>query len=404
MYQSVIRRAMGTVELSTVLRYAALAVWLFESLLNVSFFAEHLHYNIVRAACFGLLLIAELMNGRYDERSALGAAAAGVMALCAYMGATGALLDTILIVWLLRDMDFRNLAKLSLGTMIVALAVIILAAKAGVILNYVTGDTGRIREYLGFKYALFPAQIMFSITALAVYLRKDELGLVETLVMLAANVYIFLRTDSRLSFILSILLLVLALIVRFVGDGFFKNGFVSGVMALGFVIAAAISIGATAAYDPYNPIMAALDDSALFGGRLGLGYDALQTYGVPPLGQEVDMVGNGLDNSGQARTDVSYNYIDSLYVRMLVLYGWVFTALFLIIMTAVSWQARSRGDALLLLILFLIAMHCVLDDLSIYLYYNPFLLLAGAFAAAQKNTRIFKVVRPVVSDEQAAEV
>lgn len=116
-------------------------------------------------------------------------------------------------------------------------------------------------------------------------------------------------------------------------------------------------------------------------GRLGLGQRALAQYGTTLFGQNIDFIGNGLGVDGKLNVSGAYNYVDCLYVRLPILYGWVFTVLFMTGMTFLSlWAARKR-DYALLLVLIAIAFHGVIDDLTIRLQFCTFLFLLGTYVS-----------------------
>ncbi|HAS20662.1 MAG TPA: hypothetical protein DCR16_02885, partial [Lachnospiraceae bacterium] len=63
-------------------------------------------------------------------------------------------------------------------------------------------------------------------------------------------------------------------------------------------------------------------------------------------------------------------YVDCFYVMVLQRYGILFTILLLAALTLTAAVAVRRGDRYLLLVLFFMALHCVLDDLFLYPFYN----------------------------------
>ncbi len=111
-------------------------------------------------------------------------------------------------------------------------------------------------------------------------------------------------------------------------------------------------------------------------GRLYLGKASLTEYGVSILGQEIEMIGNGLDELGQL-TEGTYNYVDCFFIQILQCYGVVFTVLWLGIVTYSMYRAYRLRDYGLLVCMTMIAAHCIIDDLSLKLYYNTFWLACG---------------------------
>ena len=138
-------------------------------------------------------------------------------------------------------------------------------------------------------------------------------------------------------------------------------------MAFSFVILAGLCIWATFAYNEKTAWMRSLD--SLLNHRLYYGRQSLDLYGVSLFGQKIEWVGAGLDQNGQMISG-RYLYVDCFYVMILQRYGILFTVLLLAALTLTAAVAVRRGDRYLLLVLFFMALHCVLDDLFLYPFYN----------------------------------
>ena len=69
-----------------------------------------------------------------------------------------------------RNISFDRIAKVSVILTCALLAIIVASAKMGIIENYVMDKmTIRPREFLGFKYALFPSAFLSNIVLLELY-------------------------------------------------------------------------------------------------------------------------------------------------------------------------------------------------------------------------------------------
>lgn len=367
------------VDLSGLLFFAAYGVWLAFSIGYTSFYAVQIDgiYKFVRIGCIALLFLAELAGGRHSLGSVIGIGLVGACSLIVRSSGLGSLIDMLLFIYCARDIGFRRIAKFSLAVMALSVAFVTASAYAGVITNYAVSGL-RPRVYMGFRYALFPAQYVFMITCLAVYLRKDSLGLLESAVLLGVNYLVFSQTNSRLSFCLAALLIVAAHVMRF-SHGDISKSKLAGLVFVGiFPLVACLALLLTVSYDPSVAWQSSLNE--VLGGRLRLGRAAVSLYGIEPFGQEVHWVGNGLDMYGRAATD-TYLYVDSLFVRVSIQLGWLVALLFVVLLSLVCKRAWNAGDRYLGLVLIAIAIHCLIDDLSLYLYYNTFLFLMGELAS-----------------------
>lgn len=360
---------------------AALGIWLMMLLGIRTLYAEYIpKYMVigVRLLALIVLLVAELKAGlRFDVGTVVEIAVFGLMLISVICSTMNVMFDCLAFMFVARHFEFRPIAKFCLVFFSVALAFTVLSAALGVIDNYVMETSERTRQYLGFRYALYPPQVGFVITCLCVYLYGKTCRPAMYVALLLLNTVLFVLSDARLSFYLSVLLLALSVLVRTRVSRLLSFKLVA-LLAIGsFVVCAAFSVFFTLAYDHSVGWMKDLDASGLLGGRLRLGKDAIETYGISLLGQRVDLVGNGLTSTGEWVRIGQYNYIDCLYVQLLVRYGVLFSSIVLALLTVVNYSAWHKCDFQLLMCQLVIALHCVVDDMSLWIYFNPFMILIG---------------------------
>lgn len=347
--------------------------------LSTSFYYRYFHgrpFQVVYLACVALLFLQELQYTHATRRELVGAVLAFLLFAISFLVADGALQRSVPCIFLFcfcaRRIPFRKIARFTLTITVVLMAFVILSGYAGVIPNYTAIQKDRTREYLGFRYALFPAAHLLNMTAIWIYLNKEKLPLFRAALWGAANYWLYLKTDSRTSCALAILLLVFAVVLRFAPR---ILDWLRWVLSGAFVLCCGVSVYLTVIYDKTVPWMKKLNTS--LGDRLELGQNSLTKYGVNLFGQNLDWNGNSLDAFGQPSVG-PYDYVDCLYVKILQKYGFVFVILFLALLTLALIRCAKRRDLHLLLIMTAIAGHCMLDDLSMYLYYNTFWFAMGA--------------------------
>lgn len=331
-----------------------------------------------------LLFASEIIRPKRNLWCLAGLVAVAFCSFAALRAGTNNIVIILFFIFVSRDTDFRISAFVSLVTMITLTVSITGLSLLGVLPDPVfTGS--RVRHCLGFRYPLYPAQCIFMIVCLWSYLRGTKITVAEIVFLFICNYAFYIATDSRLSFFLTTGLLLLLLIIKLFSytklyariRSLFYTCVPIGVILSGcFIICASISIATTAAYDPSNANIQQLDN--LLGGRLRYGYQGLNDYGIPWGGQIIPTNGNGLAPDGSSYvTSETYFYIDCLYVLILVRYGFVFFAIFIGAFTIACWYAWKQKQGFMLLALIFIALHCVIDDLSFYLFFDPFLLLLG---------------------------
>ena len=125
-----------------------------------------------------------------------------------------------------------------------------------------------------------------------------------------------------------------------------------------------ISIVGTLLYDGSDIFWIAAD--IVFSNRLKLGYEAIEEYGFPWFGQYFEMIGGD--------TTYEYNYVDSSYVQMYLLWGIVLTTFLLILYFVISLKGYKRGDMALLFAIMLAGLSSVTSQYLFQIMSCPFLL------------------------------
>lgn len=392
--------------------YAAFILWTSLMIVNSSFYAKYLYhgiYNGVRLFCFMLLFLSELSNARKTPQSIAGISIALVLGYAVWTSAETVLFDCIALIYCARNKDFRTIAVVALVLTTLLVSFIIASSFAGIILNYTGWSGGRTRSYLGFRYALFPAQYIYLITCLVIYLLGDGFRLSHAAALLGVNYYVYATTLSRLSYYMSVGIIVCSVLLAIHNRRSPKDAsesrrerFTMGavLLALTFISCAVFSVILASRYDPMVKWMADLDGVRVLGGRLQIGHNALRSYPIKPFGRELHFSGAALRPDGTGGDSQNYNTIDCLYIRALICYGYVFTGIYLVLMTIVLLRAHKEGNQYLVIILIGFALRGVIDNLSLYLHYNTFLLLMGCIATEEPFRR-FSIGKYVGSRKSA---
>lgn len=370
----------------TALYYIAFGVWMVASILYSSGYAGamgEVAYKVIRYLTYLLLLSSEILRGRYGRQTAcflLGAWAVLVGIVNAWQPIW---VDFLLLVFCARGIEFEKMARISLAAMSLAVAFVVVSALVGLIPNYTSGDeSGRIRCFMGFRYALYLPQYLFTITGLTLYLDGTRINLRHLVILLCANVAAYLLTDSRLSFWLAMALMgVYVMSCLMVGQFAALRGIartLAKLLPYSVCVFAVIGIGLTLAYNPSVRWMEAAN--SVLGNRLSLGQTAFDLYPPTLFGQRIDFVGNGLDLSGAQSQTTNTFYVDCLYLKLLLQIGVVPSTLLLGATTCLMKRMVRGRQWVLLLVMFFIAAHCVVDDLSLNLHFNVFLLTLSSLA------------------------
>ena len=370
--------------LKNMLFYIPYVAYLLYSLLNTSFYAKYINSygKILFAFCVLLLILKEFLGARFTSRD-------GVLALVLivitgyfymYFGLTQTLLP--IFIYSARNMEVNKILRISYVISVFMLVFIILSSYLGIIQNYIYYSALRERQYLGFRYALYPSSILCNIIFLKVYLEKENISWLSLICLLVANYVLFQYTDSRLTFILGVALIVFSTIMK--KSQKFREILLNRTFIWSFLVLALLSIYATINYDYLSDWQSDLNEA--LGGRLSLGNSTLKFYGYGWFGKTLSLSGNGLDENGLLNTS-TYDYVDNLYVLLLLRAGIIFLFIFLVAMTIIMKKIYIQKDSYLYIIFILLAFHGIIDDLIMLPQYNSFWFVVAALFMGRRISK-----------------
>ena len=370
--------------LKNMLFYIPYVAYLLYSLLNTSFYAKYINSygKILFAFCVLLLILKEFLGARFTSRD-------GVLALVLivitgyfymYFGLTQTLLP--IFIYSARNMEVNKILRISYIISLVMLVFIILSSYLGIIQNYIYYSALRERQYLGFRYALYPSSILCNIIFLKVYIEKENVSWVSLICLLIGNYILFQYTDSRLTFMLGTVLIIFSAIMK--KSQKFREILLNRTFIWSFLVLALLSIYATINYDYLSDWQSDLNEA--LGGRLSLGNSTLKFYGYGLFGKTLSLSGNGLDENGMLNTS-TYDYVDNLYVLLLLRAGIIFLFIFLVAMTIIMKKIYIQKDSYLYIIFILLAFHGIIDDLIMLPQYNSFWFVVAALFMGRRISK-----------------
>lgn len=363
-------------------------VYMVAFILNQTFFWKYFPEKMDRYVlliCVLFLVWNEVLIGRVTNfKSLIGLAICLVMFAITYFTNGNAVAGMIVFIYCGRNISFEKIAKITIYVTGFMLIIIMTSAWLGIIDNYMEYSGNRVRQYIGFRYSLFAPALLYNITLLYVYIKQEKIRWKNILCLLLLNTWFYYLTRSRLSFWLAILALLISIFYKYKYVSFYKRRFIYLCMVFSYLICGSVFFMLTITFTWNIDWMRGLND--FFGNRLYLGQYSLLKYGISVYGEQISWVGNGLNVYGE-KTNGSYLWVDCLYIQILQRYGVLFLLLFLFIMTITMWNCYKEKKYLLLTILSLIAVHCMIDDLQLYLHYNTFWFSIGAILLNNLNRK-----------------
>ena len=361
--------------LKNLLFYFSYSIYLGYNLLDTSFYSKNINVfgNLLIIIVLVMLIFKEVIDFKVNSRDLTLFIILAIIGglFFNYIGYNYAMLPFF--VYSARNVNTTTIVKISYRISLVLLIFIIVSSYLGWITNYITYDGGREREYVGFRYSLFGPAILCNIIFLKVYLEKDNIKWRTLMFLIIGNYALYEFTDSRLTFGLGMLLLILTILIKLFSK--FKRVLMNKILIGSYVVSGLLSLYFTIGYNHLSEWHSNINE--FLGGRLSLGYSTLKYYGYGLLGKRITLVGNGLDVDGYITTE-TYDYVDNLYIQLLLKLGLLFLVIFILGMTIVMWRVYRLNDIYLYIIFSLLALHGIIDDLMILPQYNSFWFVIAA--------------------------
>ena len=257
---------------------------------------------------------------------------------------------------------------------------VFLLSLVGMVPNLQYNRAGVIRNSFGFIYPTDFASHCFYLFLAISYLLKDKFIWTRSLFGVLLSAFIIKYCDARLN-ALSILLATVIFIYFYYSNG--KKLKIFALLPYSAVVFASVVTYLSYKFSWSNPFLVSINK--LITGRLGLGRNAFDTFGVHLFGtRNVQFIGSG----GKTESVIGYNYVDSSYVQMLFTYGIVPVVLLIIIYVVASRKQYKDGQYLLVAILSLIALNCMIEAFWFVPTYNIFMFLlftTNTFSKKESN-------------------
>ena len=257
--------------------------------------------------------------------------------------------------------------------------IIIFLSLIGVVPDWWHERNGIIRHSYGFCYPTDFFSIFLSLVLMLIFVRETKISYVELAIILVLDVILFILTDGRLSFILIILSVILALLIKLIKRYGKQNceGEPSKLIVVFFsclpVAIFTISICLSLLY-PYDiKLINALDN--LLSGRIALGAEAFNNYGVSVFGKKIQWFGWGGHGYRPTPENFSYNFVDCAYLKILFDYGIIATALILSGYTFTMRKALKENNVITVTVLSIVLIWAFVEPILFVKGINVFVLL-----------------------------
>lgn len=268
------------------------------------------------------------------------------------------------------------LAPVLIVTIATCLAVATLALLQ--VIPDVTSVTGSRERYsLGFNWVTFPSHYYLEIVIVFAVLRRGRLTRRQLVLLLVLDFVLFEITDSRNSFVLTAVFLVVIYVLQRRGalaTGYAMPPWLNRLLTYSFLLGLGISVLIYVLPSPSSGLGVQLN--ALLSKRVVYTQAAIATYGISPLGTQVTWVTQSLIRAGQYSAS-QYLYVDCSYLNIAINYGWVFLAFLLSLLTVATRRSLQTACLTLGIGLAFFAIHGIVDPQLLDLHYCIPLVLVG---------------------------
>ncbi len=254
----------------------------------------------------------------------------------------------------------------------------VLASQIGIIDDYVFADGERTRHGLGFSWTTTSHILFLHLLLEYICLRKEKITFIEYVIMELLNIWFYKMTDTSMTFYIITAYIVFFVIVKIEKEKFKLVSNLSKVLMFVPTVCAFVSIALQYYYVGTDEKWQALDKFTH--GRIKLGYEGINNYGITLLGQHMKWVGFSV-----RETKDVYNYIDCSYLQLAIEYGLLFLILVLVLYTVLIWRGLKAKDYYLVVAVSFLMVFAMTEPRLINLMYTSFPLLVLAQLQEKDN-------------------
>ena len=381
-------RQFEKINISSALFILALIMFIFTSVLDYSVFGfsesgvpTQFNYitKMIRYAAYLLCVVKVFYESFYRRKGIVLLMISIGIVLLSYLGSSNQtmILSTLLFVAVI-GVDSDHVIKTAFWTKLILVSVIVIGSQIGLITDYVSQDE-RLRHFLGFSWTTTGAILALFIMFEYIYIRRGEISLIESTLMIGICYYFYRMTDARFAFAVGLAtVLFFLLFKKLVAKGYVIKR-LSSIMVLMPQIIGVFAFWLHSSYDPRNPIMYKLND--LLSDRLQLGKQAIAQYGVSLFGQPIKWIGHNMSGKLKGK----YNYVDCSYVQIMLEYGLLLLLLGLIIYSVIIYFSIKTRRYYLTWLVLIILLFSISEPRLFNLTYNSFMLLSVSFVSCYQN-------------------
>lgn len=261
------------------------------------------------------------------------------------------------------DIDFEKIIKGMIFSYALIIVVVCVPAILGIIPNQTGNHGGVTAHYVGFLYYTTLPNIVMMLSILVLFKKRTN-RIIRVLALLFINWLVYKYCTSLHSIVVFAFFSILYLINVVTHIFEKKNRMVDFFSILFYPLCMGLSLYASVYYYQNPASREFLDE--FFNNRIMLMSNSYYENGIHLFGNAINMT-----------TKLSeYNYVDSGYMYMLLVYGVIFSILMIGAYTWLLCKIRAKGDGFIFIWMLTIGIYALSNRVFLSLQYNPILYLA----------------------------
>lgn len=303
------------------------------------------------------------------------------------------LIPTVLLVLGCSEVSFKRIIKGYLIIVVSVLVIAYLSTLVGLTTNLAFSDSGNMRYAMGTIYPTDFAAHIFYLLCVYIYLKSEKINLLDLGLIVIAFLGVSVLTSTQADMIGIGMLFFLTILYAFqnkIKRGKYFGRVYNRITKSLFFLPAIIffvTCTITFTFNYQNKFFVELNDTLT--NRLALGNHAYLVNGLKMFGQYIIQSGWGGTRSGMfndAIGNLTYFFIDSSYIGMILCYGVIFTVMTLGAISVNLYLRIQAKDILYVFIWLSILVVSVVDQHLLEVQYNVFLLgICSRFVGIPRN-------------------
>lgn len=354
--------------------YFAYVIWLLLAVIKLTYLKNLIPYNslydLVINLVYVLLILKFFSDQKQGKRDFFGLFIVGVMYLLLKISEADRFIIFIYFIYSSRNIKFTGIFKVTIIIQLLVMSLSIITSLKGIIPNEIWDIETRARYSMGYSFCTYGSHIFFFLTLIYISIRNNPKTR-EVIILFIGNCIWYFVTKTRIDFLLFGFMVALLYLFRNFKLNIFDN-MLKKLLIFASPIACFVSILVQALYNENNVLLLKLN--SMLNGRIQLGNEAIDKYGITFLGKYIKWVGRG---GIKSHPEWSYNYVDCSYLKYLLNFGLLFIVILIIgLMFAGNFVYRQKNIGLSIAYL-LWVLYGMINAELFELAFQPFMLLCG---------------------------